>query len=222
MRKASLPSSQGLSKRKLQAQQTRTRILQCALSLFREKGFDRVSIDEITSSAGVSKGSFYTYFQTKSDIIIEEFRLIDDYYEKKEAQIFKLPTAASRLKEFTRLQLRYIERKMGYPTLSILYINQLSTFYDKKILTDRSRPLARIVSKIIAEGQSVGEIREGDPLILAEYMNRSMTRILSRLGDFAGENRYLRRRDEIFCDFVLQSLLVPQQRVFLGDSHGSL
>jgi AcrR family transcriptional regulator len=195
-----------LTRRKLQARETRKRILETALSLFREKGFDQVSIDEITSSAGVSKGSFYTYFQTKSDIIIEEFRRIDYFYEKKETAILNNPDAASRLVAFTRHQLDYIHKHMGYRTLSILYINQMSTFYDQKILSNRERPLVRIVSKIIAEGQAAGQIRPGDPVELAEWMNRCMRGFFLDWAISKGAIDVRKDGMRFFSEFVLPAL----------------
>ncbi|MGB9685782.1 MAG: TetR/AcrR family transcriptional regulator [Rectinema subterraneum] len=196
-----------LSKRKLQARETRKRILESALSLFREKGFDQVSIDEITSAAGVSKGSFYTYFQTKSDIIIEEFRLIDDYYQKKESAIMRSPDAASRLIAFTKFQLDYIRKNLGFRTLSILYINQMSVFYDQKILANRERTLVRLVSKIIADGQASGHIRQGDPIELAEWMNRSMRGFFLDWAISKGSIDIRKDGMRFFSEFVLPALL---------------
>ncbi len=197
-----------LSKRKLQALETRTRILESALSRFREKGFDQVSIDEITSSAGVSKGSFYTYFQTKSDIIIEEFRLIDGFYEKKEAAILREPDAAARLTAFTKHQLDYIRKNLGFRTLSILYINQMSTFYEQKILPNRERTLVRIVSRIITEGQTVGQVRAGDPVELAGWMNRCMRGFFLDWAISKGEIDIRKDGMRFFSGFVLPALTV--------------
>jgi AcrR family transcriptional regulator len=204
-----------LSKRKLQARETRKRILESALSLFREKGFDQVSIDEITSAAGVSKGSFYTYFQTKSDIIIEEFRLIDDYYQKKESAIMHSPDAASRLIAFTKYQLDYIRKNLGFRTLSILYINQMSAFYEQKILANRERTLVRLVSKIIADGQASGHIRQGDPIELAEWMNRCMRGFFLDWAISKGSLDIRKDGMRFFSEFVLPALLadrLQQQR----------
>jgi len=199
-----------LSKRKLQARETRKRILESALSLFREKGFDQVSIDEITSAAGVSKGSFYTYFQTKSDIIIEEFRLIDDYYQKKESAIMRSPDAASRLIAFTKYQLDYIRKNLGFRTLSILYINQMSAFYEQKILANRERTLVRLVSKIIADGQASGHIRQGDPIELAEWMNRCMRGFFLDWAISKGSLDIRKDGMRFFSEFVLPALLADR------------
>ena len=44
------------------------------------KGFERLTIAEISKKAGVSVGAFYHYFRSKDDILAEIFRRADDYF----------------------------------------------------------------------------------------------------------------------------------------------
>ncbi len=37
----------------------------------RERGFDRVSVEDITRDSGVAKGTFYHYFKCKEDVVAE-------------------------------------------------------------------------------------------------------------------------------------------------------
>ena len=48
----------------------RKQLLDAAIALFTERGSD-VTIAEITRAAGVSKGTFYVYFASKSDLIAQ-------------------------------------------------------------------------------------------------------------------------------------------------------
>ncbi|MBC7319175.1 TetR/AcrR family transcriptional regulator [bacterium] len=50
-------------------------ILNSALKLFLEKGFSATSVEEITRLAGISKGSFFTYFSYNDGILSEVVRL---------------------------------------------------------------------------------------------------------------------------------------------------
>src|SRR5215470_10286750 len=43
-------------------------VLQSAGRLFNRHGFSAVSIDDVMSEAGLTRGSFYTYFNSKSDL----------------------------------------------------------------------------------------------------------------------------------------------------------
>jgi TetR/AcrR family transcriptional regulator, transcriptional repressor for nem operon len=52
-------------------QKTRTRIVQAARRLFNVRGFAAVSIDEIMSEAGLTRGGFYKHFARKEDLYAE-------------------------------------------------------------------------------------------------------------------------------------------------------
>lgn len=49
----------------------REKLLAVGAKLVAEKGFNKISVEEITKTAGVAKGSFYTYFKRKEDLIQE-------------------------------------------------------------------------------------------------------------------------------------------------------
>ena len=66
-----MESGKRLTKRQKDALETRRRIIDASRRLISEKGFDNVSMEDIALEAGVSKGSFYTYFKHKEDIIYE-------------------------------------------------------------------------------------------------------------------------------------------------------
>jgi AcrR family transcriptional regulator len=66
-----------ISRRERKKQETRQRLLEIALRLFREQGYDVTSIEQITKAADVAKGTFFNYFETKEAILpaLAEWRL---------------------------------------------------------------------------------------------------------------------------------------------------
>ena len=52
----------------------RRRILDAASRLFRDKGFDAVSVAEVMKAAGLTHGGFYGHFSSKDDLIAEKYR----------------------------------------------------------------------------------------------------------------------------------------------------
>ena len=50
---------------------TRKRIVDSARRLFNRHGFENVSLDSIMAGAGLTRGGFYNYFQSKSDLYAE-------------------------------------------------------------------------------------------------------------------------------------------------------
>lgn len=70
----------------------REKLLEVGAKLVAEKGFNKISVEEITKTAGVAKGSFYTYFKRKEDLIQEINRsatstVIDDVTSMQNADI---------------------------------------------------------------------------------------------------------------------------------------
>jgi AcrR family transcriptional regulator len=57
-----------MSRRQPRGQETRERILAVALSEFAARGYHAVSIEDIASAAGVTKGAVYYWFTDKDDI----------------------------------------------------------------------------------------------------------------------------------------------------------
>lgn len=70
--------------RKIQAQQTKERIISSARSLFESKGFEKVTIDEIAQSASVSAPTIYALFQSKLGILraLTDTALSHEHYEE--------------------------------------------------------------------------------------------------------------------------------------------
>jgi AcrR family transcriptional regulator len=67
--------------------QTRKAILDAAIKLFSDKGFEETSIEELAREAGVGKGTIYGYFNTKQEIFLafceEEIEYVFSRLEKE-------------------------------------------------------------------------------------------------------------------------------------------
>jgi AcrR family transcriptional regulator len=141
------------------AERTKRQIYESAIELFSKHGYDAVSIEAITSHAGTAKGSFYTYFATKSDIIVQKFWEIDSYYRSIEKEVLAQEGGAQRLLKFTELQLTYVRDEVSCDMLKILYANQVIQEGSDKVITDQSRFWFTFITDIIDEGQRNGEFK---------------------------------------------------------------
>lgn len=66
------PAPAGTQARRARGDRTRAALVEAALALFDEKGVEATSVDEITTTAAVAKGTFYVHFQRKQDILLEQ------------------------------------------------------------------------------------------------------------------------------------------------------
>lgn len=165
-----------MGRREEKTARTRASIVDNAMRLFAERGFDSVTVDEITQAAGVAKGTFYSYFSVKSDIIVEEFWKIDRYYEEYASRnLARYGTPEEKLRAFTRAQMRYVRDVIGNDNLKILYANQTLLTGQEKVIVNPQRQWYTIIAGIIAEGQASGVFRtDASPEELARGFNRSM------------------------------------------------
>jgi AcrR family transcriptional regulator len=58
------------SLRETKKKKTRRAIIDAAIKLFSDKGFNNTSVDELARAAGVGKSTIYGYFNTKSEIFL--------------------------------------------------------------------------------------------------------------------------------------------------------
>lgn len=64
------------------SKQTKEKIVQAAIQLFQERGYEKTTSNDIASKAGVSVGSFYVYFTDKRQLLLTIFdRLADELYK---------------------------------------------------------------------------------------------------------------------------------------------
>jgi len=69
-----------LTSRQQQAIETKKRIFEKAMEIFTQKSFDKVTINDICKAAGVSTGAFYHYFESKEQLLLEQYIKIDQTY----------------------------------------------------------------------------------------------------------------------------------------------
>lgn len=90
------------------SEDTRLKILDAALALFRERGFDEATMREIASRAGVATGLAYYYFRSKPDIVMAFYqRAIDDLVPLLDKAHSENPKLEDRLAALIRAKFDY-------------------------------------------------------------------------------------------------------------------
>lgn len=84
---------------KEQVAENRIRILDASARMFREHGFEAVTIAEVMAAAGLTHGAFYGYFSSKDDLIAHTLAHVLNPSEGK-------PALAVNIKDFAEYYLR--------------------------------------------------------------------------------------------------------------------
>lgn len=88
------------------AEETGQKILEAALELFREQGFESATMRDIARRAGVATGAAYYYYESKDAIVMDFYlRSCAEMQPKIEAALERTPGLEVRLRELIRVKL---------------------------------------------------------------------------------------------------------------------
>ena len=125
---------------------TKRKIFETSMKLFAEKGYDATSIEEITATVWVAKGTLYYHFSSKEEIfnfLIEEgIKLLQNSIDIKTE---KLDNYIDKIKAIVLIEIKARNKMCQQHVFE--YIGK--------------------IEKIVAEGMEKGQIKQGNPKIIA-------------------------------------------------------
>ena len=90
------------------SEETRSRILEAALSVFQERGFAQATMREIAAEAGVAVGAAYYYFDSKDALVMAFYeRAQEEMHRETEAALDRAKTLEARLRAIISTKFRY-------------------------------------------------------------------------------------------------------------------
>src|ERR1700678_3994632 len=96
------------------AEETGLRILDSALALFRQEGFDTATMRDIAAKAGVATGAAYYYYPSKDAIVMAFYqRACEEMQPRIEAALENAGGLERRLRELIRAKLDYFAPNRG-------------------------------------------------------------------------------------------------------------
>lgn len=169
-------------------QDKRARILAAGTSVMLRKGYNGTGVQEITQGAGVPKGSFYHYFESKEDFAIQALH----YYYTPRIERFAAALNAPELSPRERI-LRCYRDLVGY------FANQdqpshqcfIGSLCHEK--ADESQPIgfaaaailqgsSQVLADCLAQARDAGEIpQDQDPVALASFIGAAWEGALLRM-----------------------------------------
>lgn len=162
-----------LTQRMLNAMETKNMLFNTALKLFSHYGYDNVTVDEITTYAGVSKGTFYNHFDSKESILVEQFRKIDEHYDEVFDAVPEETSAREQLLILVEAMTHYCADVCGIELMRIVYASQVAASHTVPILNNKNRGIYKYLRRIVALGKATGEIR-------SELSNEELVELLMR------------------------------------------
>jgi AcrR family transcriptional regulator len=195
--------------------QQRREILEEAIGLFRERGYDETRVQDIIERVRISEATFFNYFPTK-DALLEEYAIarVEAY-----AQLLRVEVedgargVAERIRDLLRIMATGIEQEDRefmalVATRSRLFFGGKGGMFERKVLAQA------LLARLLEEGQARGEIRrDADPELLAESLAGAYTFAIVNWLTFRWEDSGpLRARLLQVADVFLDGCLVSAPR----------
>ena len=144
--------------------ETKNKIFEAAGKLFKEKGIESVTVEDITREAGIAKGTFFNYFPTKTALLL----YFGELKEKLTCDLVKneavrdIPTK-EKTKNILILLAKSNEKERDLTKLFVFeYIRTygLRSGEDKR----RSHRLSKVLYTLLEDGMKRGEVRDSTDL----------------------------------------------------------
>lgn len=155
-------------------QTSREKILQSAVQLFLGEGYEATSVNDICKHAGVSKGSFYHYFETKQVLFLS---LMENWSGRVMQSVLGEPiTEDSNAKDVLiqmpyQFNMAFAAVPRGFPMLVDFWRQAMADPAIWKTAVEPYRYFMGFFMRIIETGQQDGSIRKDiDSEILARLL----------------------------------------------------
>ncbi|HEX4010589.1 MAG TPA: helix-turn-helix domain-containing protein [Solirubrobacteraceae bacterium] len=111
-----------------QGAETRTKILDVALELFTEQGYDKTSLRDISGRLGITKAALYYYFERKEDILLELHLGLHAAGSELLDELEATPDGPDRVAAWPRLINRMVDFMIENRELILLHSRNQSAF----------------------------------------------------------------------------------------------
>ncbi len=129
-------------------QRTRLALRAALLDLTKEKGYDAISIEEITQRANVGRATFYLHYKDKEDLLLEQFR---EMANEKVQLISEIPFS-DWLPDQKKSSRKSKEDQPLLPLLIVFqHIYDNSAFYNVLLKSENSSRIVERIRKISTE-----------------------------------------------------------------------
>lgn len=160
---------------------TRAAIMDAALEIFAREGYQTAAISTIAREAGLANGTFYLYFKTKEDLILElGVTMASDINDKVSQAVGDIQEADLRVAKATQHYIRIVCEDMSWG---------LAFFKMYWFLPDVQQKVASNLRADVEYGISQGVFKvEIDDLLIDSIQAITRTAIFANLSNGSGDN----------------------------------
>lgn len=190
----------------------RKEILETAMLLFSNKGYENTLVEDITQKLQIAKGSFYYYFKSKQEVFEACMVLIAEKTVEKYMTILnnKEISVVERLKSYIAYNFEVSLKEQNKPLFETIHSPTFEGIHSR-VVAESTQKLIQTFASIVEEGVASGVFESDDPEITAAAL----------LGALSGIHELLSRRSSDSSDkhrtqvhAILRQVLGAKSNIF--------
>ena len=195
-------------------QETRSRILEAAVTVFASKGYHDTKVDDIVNESKTSKGSFYFYFPSKQDIFLALVDTFADLLENRLRDRINSETSGmARVDLALRVCLEIFGQYRGLAKIALVQATGLGLAFEEKRRAVNER-FIQIIKENLDEAVADGSIPPLDTEIAACAWMGALNEIVLRWV-YTGQPDPVRALPALRT-FLLQSVGAKRNATFMS------
>lgn len=183
-------------------------IYHTALRLFGEYGYDGLAVDQLCHEAGISKGSFFQYFPSKSHLLEFCVLLFDQYLANWVAEIRRSDEGGLAKQRLLHLYRAAVVNSRLHPAEEQFYLFVTRALNHSAVALEGiylERHFTDYVTEIVRRGEATGEIRgDFDASLTSHLMALVLEALVSRA--FEGKAPPRRETERYVISFLFDGI----------------
>lgn len=154
------------------AKDTKEKILDAALAVFAEKGYEGTNLKDIADEVGIVKSALYRHFESKEEILNAVIERMSAYYEARFGSEKNLPSIPASFEEFKAMAAAMVDFTLNDTrvilTRKLLTVEQFRAERIGKLATKHFNTGLEAMFTVIFTGMTGnGLLKKDDPAMLA-------------------------------------------------------
>ena len=192
-------------------------IIESALKIFGEKGFENTTISEISKMANISDATIYEYFSSKEEILFS----IAHIYTSREFERMKqiapyVHGAPARMRMIIQAYLEFYEQNREYTSIALLTLKGNRNFIQSEayqIVRDVSGSIVVVYNEGIKEGVFRDDL---DPYLVRNMVLGFIEHLTVQWILIGRPEKISEYRDVIF-EMVMRAVLKDQKKIYTSE-----
>jgi AcrR family transcriptional regulator len=194
----------------VQTREVREALLDATDRLLSERGYQKMTIDDLAREVGIGKGSVYLHFSSKEEIALSHVdRIVERLKERLKIIAEKDILQKEKLREMLCVRVLFRFDSVQHYTQSL---NDLLSSLRPKLLARRENYFAEesaVFAEVIERGQATGEFENGDSLEIADTFLLATNSLLpfSLTTEELGAREDIEAKTKRLADLLIKGIL---------------